>query len=375
MNSSASQEDDCKLPPASEHKELEEKLLDTQQEGKDEARDYYKLISELRSLGRTLRSDHEQPKFSQKPEWFQEDLFKNAGSVYERHFMGMNFAHLSGLLLLVRVDSIYETLNATGESSTVAKLFKRYYHTVKHVKTWYEGDIFDQEGPAYRSLVIVRGMHNKVCSRLNTSSDQQNTEVDGTKYVHISEYDIMITQFAFIGFIVTNAKNMGLIADFSERDLDSLLHFWRVIGYYLGASDRFNLCSYNRTDVMGICDAMIKFEYLESIVKNPIDQPPGIMSVNIVRSVKFIPMLTVYGLMRHLYEILDHETSEVEPRKGCYSNLSYTLIKLVMTRLLAYKPFRVFNNGLTRLSLYLVGKVEDWNYRRLESKFGQNLTV
>lgn len=355
--------------------------------------DYYKsMLEKLKRTGKALRADVNQPDISIKPAWLDEDLFRNAGSVYERHFMGMNFAHLSGLLLLVRVDSIYKTLSATGESDSVSKLFKRYYHTVKHIKTWYEGDIFEKNSDAYRSLLIVRGMHNKVSSKLNDEARSRPIEngrvqnanetsklvakqESGDKGLHISEYDVMITQFAFIGFIVTNPNKMGLIDNFSARDLDSLLHFWRIVGYYLGASDELNLCSYKRDDVIGLCNAITEIEYKSSIMKNRLHEPPGIMSVNIVRSIKFIPMLTVYGIMRHLCEILGIETREIEGRRTWYSNLSYTLIKLVMTRLLGYKHLRSFNNGLTRLSLLLVGKIEDLFAGHLSSKYGNGLKI
>lgn len=363
---------------------------------------YSSYLLKLQNLGKRLRSDQDQPSLTCKPSWFDEDLFKHAKSVYERHFMGMNFSHLSGLLLLVRVDTIYDTLSKTGESDTVSKLFKRYYHTVKHVKTWYEGDIFEENSDAYRSLLIVRGMHNKICSKFNdkhgaTSTtgaeppkkqeealeetkiidkgDGRQETVKSSAKVHISEYDIMITQFAFVGFIVLHADKMGLIGDFNRRDLDSLLHFWRVIGYYLGASEELNLLSKEFDDIVGLCNAIKEDIYKDSLVKNPLIAPQGIMSVNIVRSIKFIPMLTVYGMIRHLYDILGHDLQEIESRRTWYSNLSYTLINLVMTRLLRYKAFRLFNNGLTRLSLYLVGHIEGWFSNHLESKYGLELKI
>lgn len=340
--------------------------------------DYISFLYELRSSGRGLRSDLDQPNLTEKPEWLDEAKFKNAQSVYRRHFMGVNFAHLSGLLLLVRVESIFRTLDVTGQSDTVAKLFKRYYHTLIHVKKWYEGDIFEKHSDAYKSLLIVRGMHNRVSTKYNDDINHNEVTVTGNscgKLLHVSEYDIMLTQFAFIGLIVIKADHVGLLDDFSAHDLDSLVHFWRVIGYYLGVSDRFNLCHYNREDVEGLCKAIMEVEFKESINKNPLDTPPGIMSVNIIRSLKFIPMLTIYGMLNYLYEILGAETSGIEHKKNWYSTLSYKLITLVMTRLLAYKPLRSFNNGLTRLSVHLTGNVEKWFASHLESKYGDDMRI
>lgn len=372
----------------------------------DKERCYSSYLLKLQSFGKDLRSDRDQPSLSIKPTWFNEELFNHAKSVYERHFMGINFAHLSGLLLLVRVDTIYDTLSKTGESDRISKLFKRYYHTVKHVKTWYEGDIFEENSDAHRSLLIVRGMHNKTSYKLNDkardkiySTIQNNNTPEepleetklmekdnngntcyenaslsqNTNKIHISEYDIMMTQFAFVGFIVLHADKMGLIGDFSQKDMDSLLHFWRVIGYYLGAGEKLNLYSYEFNDVVGLCKAIREDVFRNSLIKNPLKTPQGIMSVNVIRAIKFIPMLTFYGMMKHLYDILEYDTHEIESRKTWYSNLSYTLINLVMTRLLRYKAFRLFNNGLTRLSLYLIGHIEEWFANHLESKYGQEL--
>lgn len=440
----AKPEDQVKLPFESKTKTATP--IDKQESEPLESH-YLNLIKEYKLRGHSQRSDEEQPDLGQKPEWFNEELFNQAKSVYARHFMGVNFAHLSGLLLLVRVDSIYRTLVLTGKSATVAKLFKRYYHTIVHVKKWYEGDIFEDNSEAQRSLRVVRGMHNGVSKRLNNehasanniATNMKSTNLEGddmvalddnhnvdeesklsldeqsklvaepeqqvsaerphpvataattsisklqqqqrpdesrSKMVHISQYDILLTQFAFIGFIVTNPKQMGLIDDFSEKDLESLLHFWRVIGYYLGAKDGLNLCGHELKDVCGLCDAVMEIEFKDSIIKNPLESPQGLMSINIVRSVKFIPLITFYGIMKYLYELMGMEfPDEIESRRTCYSNMSYTFIKLVMSNLLGYWPLRSFNNGITRLSVHLVGKVEDWFSNRLESSYGQELKL
>lgn len=328
-----------------------------------------RTIEELRTAGQRLRSDADQPKLAQKPHWFDEELFAQAKSVYARHFMAINFAHLSGLLLLVRINSIYRTLSVTGKSDSVAKLFGRYYQTLVHVKRWYEGDIFQEDSAAQRSLLLVRAMHNKVSANLNGSSKDEEGRV------HISEFDIMLTQFAFIGFIVTRAKQVGLLADFSERDLRSLLHFWRVIGHYLGASERFNLCAREPAEVLAECEAILTVEFRSSIRDNPLASAPGVMGANIVRSLKFIPMLTIYGITRYLYELIGVDGAELEERATRYSRLSYTLIKLVMSRLLAYRALRAFNNGLTRLSVFLVGKMEATFAGHLDKKYGAELKL
>lgn len=366
--------------------------------------DYAGYVRRLKHVGQTLRSDKNKPSLSEKPDWFDEELFQNAKLVYANNFMGINFAHFAGLILLVRIDSVYKTLVATGESARVSKLFRRYFQTVMHVKSWYEGDIFDSKDKAHQSLLIVRGMHDKASRKLNDLNnnnddvchEKSTLDANGNTMVlspcenaknqadsfgvHISEYDLMLTQVAFLGFILTRPTNVGLIDSFSRYDAESIIHFWRVIGFYLGATDRFNLCSYEYDQVIALCRTFMGAEYRESLSQNQLDTSPGIMSVNIIRSIKFVPMLTVYAMVKYLSEILDYEPSMKEliiinQRRTWYSRLSYTLMTLVMTRLLAYKPFRSFNNGLTRLSLYCVAGIEDWFSNRLDKTYTTELKL
>lgn len=362
--------------------------------------DYHSYVKKLRMEGRQTRSDFDgnQPKFSDKPEWLNESLLENVKSVHSNHFMAINFAHLTGLLLLVRVDSIHRTLKATGESINCAKLFRRYYDTMIHVKKWYEGDLLKSGDAAQRSLQIVRGMHNKVSAKFNdnhqSDDDSNNNQVQLTcpfnrristsqselnannidqDFKHISQYDLMITQFAFIGFIVTHPRKVGLLDNFNRNDLESLLHFWRLIGHYLGASGPYNLCAYELEDVIGLCKALNELEYKESISKRDLTSEHGLMSLNIARSVKFIPLITFYGMMKHAYSMLDHDDAELDAKKTSYSSLSYYFIDLVMSNFLAYKPLRAFNNGLIRFSIYLVGKFDNWFTSHLESSYGPEL--
>lgn len=342
-------------------------------------------VINLKSEGASLISD-EQPSFDETPDWLDVAQIELAKKLYQRHFMAMNFAHLSGLLLLVRVDSIHQTLALTGQSDSVAKLFKRYYDTLCHVKCWYEGDFLDPKDPARQSLQTVRGMHNKVSQTLNSSHEHKWPGATGCPLAdingnlpmgitHISQYDIMITQFAFIGLIVLHPNQMGLLSDFERSDLQALVDFWRLIGFYLGVGDKYNLCSYQLDDVIAICRAMSGLVYRHSLNQRSISSQPGIMSVNVARAVKFIPMLTFYGIMRHAYRVLGHDTHELEARRSYYSALSYSLMDLVMCRLLRYRFLRSFNNGLIRLSIFVVGRVRNWYCKYLVWSHGAQLSL
>lgn len=56
----------------------------------------------------------------------------------------------------------------------------------------------------------------------------------------ISQKDMAITQFLFVGFQVLMPLEFGVVG--SEEQLEAFSHLWRVIGFMLGTDDRFNCC-------------------------------------------------------------------------------------------------------------------------------------
>lgn len=89
------------------------------------------------------------------PPWIDMKKFVDSRSVLSRHFFSIFFTHLSGLVLLVFIGSINRTLQLSGKSKDLVSIFFRYWHTIVHVRSWYEGDIFDPTHPSYQSLQTV----------------------------------------------------------------------------------------------------------------------------------------------------------------------------------------------------------------------------
>lgn len=46
-----------------------------------------------------------------------------------------------------------------------------------------------------------------------------------------------ITQFGFMGYIVTKPKLVG-IHYYDKEDMEAFVHVWRVIGYLMGVEDQ-----------------------------------------------------------------------------------------------------------------------------------------
>lgn len=105
---------------------------------------------------------------SHLPAWFDRDRFERAKSVVDRHFFSIFFTHLSGLVLLVFIRSIHRTLATSGKSLDLVSIFFRYWHTILHIKLWYEGDICDPNDRAHRSLQTVSAFWSR-CSTCSLS--------------------------------------------------------------------------------------------------------------------------------------------------------------------------------------------------------------
>lgn len=56
----------------------------------------------------------------------------------------------------------------------------------------------------------------------------------------ISQKDMAITQYLFMGFVVLMPDEFGVVG--SREQFEAFNHFWRLIGFMLGTEDRFNAC-------------------------------------------------------------------------------------------------------------------------------------
>lgn len=93
------------------------------------------------------------------------------------------------------------------------------------------------------------------CSRRSWNSLEavRKTHLTSSKFSEkknsgfITQRDMALTQFGFMGFIVLKPDKLGI--QLTNKDLEAFVHFWRVIGHLIGIQDKFNLCtdSYHTT--------------------------------------------------------------------------------------------------------------------------------
>lgn len=74
----------------------------------------------------------------------------------------------------------------------------------------------------------------------NVSDKQNNGKIVNKDVMSISSIDMTMTQWAFIGGLVLYPSKLGFST--KNEDIETMIHFWAVIGYMLGIEDEYNLC-------------------------------------------------------------------------------------------------------------------------------------
>lgn len=128
-----------------------------------------------------------------------------------------------GLLAILAIPTILCVLVHTKKSSSPVTAYKRYMRTIFHTLVWFRYDL-KHGTKAWQSIEAVRKFH------FSASRSAAKAEV-GT----ISQKDLALTQFGFMGFIVKNRNELGIHC--KDDDVLAFIHFWRVLGSLIGIRD------------------------------------------------------------------------------------------------------------------------------------------
>ena len=137
--------------------------------------------------------------------------------------MAIFFGMYAGLLAILAIPSILRILVHTEGSSSDMKAYRRYMRTIYHTLSWFRND-FTPGSKAWRSVQAVRKLHFNA----NRSAKKSGVGI-------ISQKDMAITQFGFMGFSVLTQKETGVYA--TKEEIDDYCHFFRVLGAMMGIKD------------------------------------------------------------------------------------------------------------------------------------------
>ncbi|EDV92583.1 uncharacterized protein LOC6563149 [Drosophila grimshawi] len=165
------------------------------------------------------------------PSWYNEQLFKRGQGYFRKYRFVMTSGMLAGLIAVLAIPSILRVLICTRQSSNTLSAYRRYLRTIFHAQAWYFNSIDDPNGKFWTSIASVRQAHSRssrACQRLAAG--------------RITQKDLALTQFGFIGFITLGAHRIHLKDD---DFLEATTHMWRVLGHLLGIKDEYNICGRN----------------------------------------------------------------------------------------------------------------------------------
>ncbi|XP_014226572.1 uncharacterized protein LOC106652251 isoform X1 [Trichogramma pretiosum] len=197
--------------------------------------------------GATCPADSESDELK-LPDYFDATKFRLGQQAFYNNVFSMMVAKLSGLLTLLAVPSILDILIYTRQSGTPCTAFRRYVSTILHTFVWYEKDPI-QQNEFFKSLHNVRKKHCIVSRRSSEAG-----------LGRITQLDMALTQFGFIGFTLLSGDELGVKT--TEAELDGLIHFWRVIGQLLGMDERYNLCNGTVEECRALCRRLLDHVFL-----------------------------------------------------------------------------------------------------------------
>lgn len=143
--------------------------------------------------------------------------------MFKTNYFAMMSAMYFGLLTILAVPSILNVLIHTKRSSSTVMAYQRYMRTVFHVLLWFREEI-KVDSNAWKSINLVRKMH----SMASDSSVNANVGM-------ITQREMAITQFGFMGFSVLFKNELGICC--TDEEMNDFCHFWRVLGNLFGIND------------------------------------------------------------------------------------------------------------------------------------------
>ncbi|KAH8420825.1 hypothetical protein KR222_005896, partial [Zaprionus bogoriensis] len=185
------------------------------------------------------------------PPWYNGELFKRGQQYFSKYRFVMTAGMLAGLISVLAIPSILRVLVCTRQSSTALTAYRRYVRTIFHTQAWYSYPIEDRKSKFWTSIAAVRKAHAR--------SSQASTRCGAGK---ISQKDLALTQFGFIGFITLGAPRIQLEdADF----LEATAHMWRVLGHLLGIKEEYNICGRNWEETRKRLDIVMRRVYAPAL--------------------------------------------------------------------------------------------------------------
>lgn len=272
------------------------------------------------------------------PPWIDKEKFKNGQVFYSNNLFALFVSKLAGLTSTLAIPTMLRILIFTKQSSTIEKAYRRYVLTIWHMHLWYTKDI-DHSSDFWKSLAEVCWKHKR--ANLNAK------KTVGT----ITQRDMALTQFGFIGYALTRSKILGLHFR-SAEDLDGFIHFWKVIGWILGIKDNYNLCRNSTNETIRLCEELIHQLFKPAILTTDAHykEMTHVLLQASVLIYPFIPVNNFKGFVRFLTEFRVSNSSFIEEMKELEELGLFNKLQLFKGQFF----IRSFFNFQIRIMLFLI---------------------
>lgn len=232
-------------------------------------------------------------------------------------------------------------------------MFLRYTSTIEHLNKWYTQDITKPDGNGFKSIKMVKKMHEKVAQNMNKFYPCQ----EQPDRVRVSQFEMIITQWTFIGLILILPKKCGIHGkNHQRRVLTDLIYLWRAIGYLHGISDEFNLCSESVDETINLAHLMYQDLFKPAIESEKISKIGKKMSTNVIKALnQYFYVGSGFTHFVYWYEALEINRSVI-PRLTIRQKIEYQFMKFIF-----WIPFRF-------LRQFIGSAHEDWLEKVIRNK-------
>lgn len=200
-------------------------------------------LERLKSVGKQVEATSSRVDPSHEPAYFERASYERAQATCRKYSANLSMSSSMGLMMLLQHDNILIPLLQTGKSRTIRDLYDRYATTGKYILACYETDFTQPQSDSARYITMVRAMHQRIHAQMNASEQQQQQQHENDKYVWVNQYDMMLTQFAFVGLFLLWPQKCGA-HHVTQSERNHIAYFWRLLSHKFGIEDRFNLFAY-----------------------------------------------------------------------------------------------------------------------------------
>lgn len=217
----------------------------------------------------------------------------------------------------------------------------RYSATLNAVVAWIETDMSDPKSEGRVAVEKVRCMHNHVSQLMEKLGQESDLLKPRPGTVWVSQKDMVVTLFAFIGLGLLYPEACGFL--FTDDEKDDAIHFWRLIGHLMGIPEEFNILSGIRDEVMDLCEIIMSEVYMPILNKSVtadetvVVKSQGMAVDTVTATAIFVPVMT--GRVLHQYWA-KAAGSETDIELTLIEKIRLSTVRLVVGALLPIGWFR-----------------------------------